>query len=142
MGIIDRVFSRRAAAPPPASVLSSELTHPDVEKYYARMISDMLRRVMVQAGSVDIRVRRSGAGPDGMPSFAGFVRILRWDPIMPVLLQNIAVIDGRIRKIVEASVILERTHFDGLWFQATSATEGAPQALVGLPAELVRQPSP
>jgi hypothetical protein len=58
----------------------------------------------------------------------------------PVLLQNLPVIDGRIRKVVRASVILEGTHFAGLWFQATSDTEGAPQALLGLPCELVHQP--
>jgi hypothetical protein len=49
------------------------------------------------------------------------------------------VIDGRIRKVVAASVILEGTHFAGVWFQATSDTEGSPKALLGLPCELVHQ---
>jgi hypothetical protein len=59
-----------------------------------------------------------------------------------VLLQNMPVIDGRIRKVAAASVILEHTHFSGVWFQATSATLGAPKALVGIPAELIHQPVP
>ena len=87
------------------------------------------------------RVRRAGVGPTGLTGFAGYVRILRWDPVMtPVLLQNLPVIDARIRKVVDASVILEHTHFAGLWFQATAHAENVPQALVGMPAELVHQP--
>ena len=87
---------------------------------------------------------RIGARPAifiGLAAYAGYVRLLRWDPVLtPVILQNLPVIDARIRKVVDASVILEHTHFVGLWFQATSGVPGAPQSLVGMPAELVRQP--
>jgi hypothetical protein len=83
-----------------------------------------------------------GTSPEGLASYAAYVRLLRWDPVLaPVLLQNMPVIDGRLRRMVAASVILEHTHFSGVWFQATAATPGAPQALVGMPAELVRQPA-
>jgi hypothetical protein len=69
------------------------------------------------------------------------VRILKWDPVLtPVLLQNMPVIDARIRKVVDASIILEGTHFAGIWFQAAANTEGAPKTLLGIPAELVHQP--
>jgi len=139
--IIGRVLARRDGQPAkPQSALSSELTNSDIENYYLRIIVDLMRRMLVPADSVEIGVRRSGTGPNGLTSFAGYVRILRWEPIMPVLLQNLPVIDGRIRKVVAASVILEHTHFAGIWFQAASTTEGAPQMLVGMPAELVRQP--
>ena len=57
-----------------------------------------------------------------------------------MLLQNLPVIDARVRKVVNASVILEGTHFAGLWFQAGSGTEGAPKSLLGLPCELIHQP--
>ena len=142
--IFDRVLGRTVDPgfkPAMHSAVSSELTHSDIEKYYLRIIADMMRRMMVPADSVEIGVKRSGTGPTGLTAFAGYVRILRWDPIMPVLLQNLPVIDGRIRKVVSASVILEHTHFAGLWFQATATAEGAPQALVGMPAELIRQPA-
>jgi len=144
--IIKRLLRRGApvpAAAPPAShsALSSEMTSSDIESYYLRIIAECLRRMMVASESIEIGVKRSGTGPDGLTEFAGYVRILRWDPVMtPVLLQNLSVIDARIRKVVAASVILEHTHFAGLWFQATSATAGAPKALVGMPAELVHQP--
>ena len=92
--------------------------------------------------SVEIGIRRSGTGPKCFVAFAAYIRILRWDPIMPVLLQNLPVIDGKIRKVVAASVILEHTHFEGLWFQAQCTTEGAPEDLVGMPAELLRHPRP
>jgi hypothetical protein len=142
--IIDRVFSKRDEAPRPAppSALSSEMTHSDIEHYYLRIIVDMMRRLLVPTESVEIGVKRAGTGPTGLTSFAGYIRILRWEPIMPVLLQNLPVIDARIRKVVAASVILEHTHFAGLWFQATGTTEGAPRELVGMPAELIRQPTP
>ncbi|RYF44078.1 MAG: hypothetical protein EOO25_00925 [Comamonadaceae bacterium] len=105
-----------------------------------RIIAECLRRMMVASDSIEIGVRRSGPGPGGLPGYAGYVRILRWDPVMtPVLLQNLPVIDARVRKVVAASVILEHTHFAGLWFQATSGAEGAPRALVGMPSELVHQ---
>ena len=144
--IINRLLGRADAAPTAAaptghSVLSSEMTGSDIESYYLRIITECLRRMMVTAESIEIGVRRSGTGPDGLTGFAGYVRILRWDPVMtPVLLQNLSVIDARIRRVVAASVILEHTHFAGLWFQATSATVGAPKALVGMPSELVHQP--
>jgi hypothetical protein len=140
--IIDKVFSKgpEPAGGPQASAVSSELSHSDIENYYLRIIVDMMRRMLVPADSVEIGVKRAGAGPNGLASYAGYVRILRWEPIMPVLLQNLPVLDGRIRRVVAASVILEHTHFSGLWFQAASSTEGAPQQLVGMPAELVRQP--
>lgn len=142
--IISRVFSRRekpAHSPPVHSAVSSELTTSDIENYYLRIIVDGLRRMLVPADNIEVGVKRSGTGPDGMIAFAGYVRILKWDPVLtPVLLQNMPVIDGRIRKVVAASVILEGTHFAGVWFQATSSTEGAPRALLGMPSELIHQP--
>jgi hypothetical protein len=141
--MIKRVFARKPGGPaaPPLSAVSSQLTHSDIENYYLKIIAECLRRLLVPADSIEIGVRRSGTGPAGLTSFAGYVRILRWDPLLtPVLLQNSPVIDARIRKVVDASVILEHTHFAGIWFQATSSTLGAPKLLVGLPAELVHQP--
>jgi hypothetical protein len=146
-GIIGRVFPKKGGLlaggdMPNHSALSSELTHSDIEHYYLRIIVDVMRRILVPADSVEIGVRRAGTGPNGLVAFAGYIRILRWDPIMPVLLQNLPVLDGRIRKVVAASVILEHTHFEGLWLQAQCTTEGAPQELVGMPAELLRHPKP
>lgn len=143
--IINRLFGRAAPAPaaPPVSghsALSSEMSGSDIENYYLRIIAECLRRMLVAPESLEIGVKRSGTGPGGLPGFAGYVRILRWDPVMtPVLLQNLPVIDARIRKVVAASVLLEHTHFVGLWLQATSAAEGAPRTLVGMPSELVHQ---
>ncbi|HVZ44554.1 MAG TPA: hypothetical protein VHA82_12150 [Ramlibacter sp.] len=138
--IINRVFSRPEPQPR-HSGLSSELIGSDIENYYLKIIGDCLKRMLVTADSVEVDVRRSGTGPTGLASYAAYVRLLRWDPVLtPVLLQNLPVIDARIRRMVAASVILEQTHFSGVWFQATSTTPGAPSALVGMPAELVRQP--
>lgn len=122
------------------SALTSEMTSGDIENYYLCIISECLRRMLVAPETFQISVKRSGSGPDGLPGFAGYLRILRWDPVMtPVLLQNLPVVDARIRKLVGVSVILEHTHFSGLWLQATSATVGAPRALVGMPSELIHQ---
>ena len=143
--IISKVFAPRKSrpAPPPAapSHLTSELTASDIETYYLRIIVDCLRRMLIPVDSMEVGVKRTGTDPAGLTVFAGYVRLLKWDPVLtPVLLQNMSVIDARIRKVVRASVILEHTHFSGLWFQATSSTEGAPKVLVGLPCELVHQP--
>lgn len=141
--MISRVFSRKEEPPrkPSPSAVSSELSHSDIENYYLRIIVDCLRRMLVPVDSIEVGVKRSGAGPGALPAFAGYVRILKWDPVVtPVLLQNMSVIDARIRKVADASVILEHTHFTGLWFQATSSTEGSPKALLGLPCELIHQP--
>lgn len=142
--MINRVFStgtRPVPARPVHTTMSSELTTCDIENYYLRIIFDCLRRMLVPSDTIEVSVRRSGVGPDGMISFAAYVRILKWDPVVsPVLLQNIPVVDGRIRKVVAVSVLLEGTHFAGIWFQATSDTEGAPKVLVGLPRQLVHQP--
>jgi hypothetical protein len=144
--IIQRVFSKKEApvhapdAPVAISVVSSELTTGDIENYYFRIISDGLRRMLVPADSIEIKVRRAGKSSTGLIAFAGYVRVLKWDPALtPVLLQNMPVIDARIRKVADASVILEGTHFAGLWFQATSGVEGVPKALLGMPCELVHQ---
>jgi hypothetical protein len=143
--IIERVFTRKAEphGHRPAAgghgELSSELSGYDIESYYLRILYDCLRRMMVPPESVDLAVRRVGAGPKGVPSYAAYVRLLRWDPLLaPVLLQNLPVIDARVRKVVGASVILEHTHFEGLWFTAHCETPGAPTALVGVPTQLVR----
>ncbi len=136
--LLDRVFSKRDVPPraPARRPLSSELTTSDIEDYYLRIVAECLRRMMVPANSLEVGIRRSGIGPNGLTTFAAYVRILKWDPVStPVLLQNMSVIDARIRRTVEASVILEHTHFGGIWFQSTSSTEGAPQQLVGLPPE-------
>jgi hypothetical protein len=142
--IINRVFARKEELPPkrpPDSVLSSELSPSDIENYYLRIIVDCLRRMLVPPDTVEVAVKRAGVGRSGRTAFAGYVRIRKWDSVLtPVLLQNMPVIDARIRKVVEASVILEHTHFAGVWFQATASTEGAPKALLGVPAELVHQP--
>ena len=142
--IINRVFAKKEEPQHPPvshSALSSELSTSDIENYYLRIIVDCLRRMLVPADNIEVGVRRAGVGPTGLTAFAGYVRILKWDGVLtPVLLQNMPVIDARIRKVVDASVILEHTHFAGLWFQATSSTEGAPKALIGVPAELIHQP--
>jgi hypothetical protein len=142
--MITRVFSKKdelPAKPAHHSAVSSELTNSDIENYYLRIIVDCLRRMLVPVESIEVGVKRAGVGPSGLTAFAGYVRLLKWDPVLtPVLLQNMSVIDARIRKVVNASVILEHTHFAGIWFQATSGTEGAPKALMGLPAELIHQP--
>jgi hypothetical protein len=142
--LINRVFSHRDGRPFPSpsqnSTVSSELTTSDIENYYLRIIIDCLRRLLVSVDSIDVRIRRAGIGPGGLTAFAGYVRIIKWDPALtPVLLQNMPIIDDRVRKVVNASVILEHTHFAGLWFQATSSTEGAPSTLLGLPSELIHQ---
>jgi len=143
--IINRVFARKEEpqAPPPAqhSNLSSELSTSDIENYYLRIIIDGMRRMLVPIDSIEVGVKRAGVGPSGLTAFAGYVRITKWDPLLtPVLLQNMPVIDARVRKVVDASMILEHTHFAGLWFQATANTEGAPKNLLGVPAELIHQP--
>lgn len=144
MKLISKVFSpRKAGGGPsgPPSNLSSELTSSDIETYYLRVIVDCLRRMLVPAENIEVGVKRSGTGAGGLPAYAGYVRLLKWDPVLtPVLLQNMPVIDARVRKVVQASVLLEHTQFNGLWFQATAQTQGAPQVLVGLPIELVHQP--
>lgn len=143
--ILSRLFGRRKTPGLPVGEgagLSSELSHGDIENYYLRIIMDCLRRLMVPADTVLVGVRPVGRSPEGLPSFAGYLRIVRWDAVLaPVLLQNLPVIDARVRKVVEASVILEHTHFDGLWVRAHADVPGAPTALVGMPAEVVRQPS-
>lgn len=142
--IIHRVFAKKegpAQAPAQISALSSELSHTDIESYYLRIIVDCLRRMLVPPDSIEVGVKRAGVGPGGLSAFAGYVRILKWDAVLtPVLLQNMPVLDARIRKVVDASIILEHTHFAGLWFQATADAQGAPKSLLGMPAELVHQP--
>src|SRR3569832_2663236 len=112
--IISRAFARKdepERAPVPHSNLSSELSSSDIENYYLRIIVDGLRRMLVPADSIDVAVRRAGVGPTGLTAYAGYVRILKWDPVLaPVLLQNMAVIDARLRKVFDASMLLERTH--------------------------------
>lgn len=142
--VLKRLFSAAQPAAPAAathSALSSELGASDIENYYLRIIRDCLVRMLVPADTIRVDVWRSGVSPAGVQVFAGYVRILKWDPVLtPVLLQNMPVIDGRVRKVARASVLLEGTAFAGLWFQATSATENAPTTLLGVPAEIIHQP--
>lgn len=144
--IFERVLfgNRRKARPPGASSsVSSTLTTRDIETYYLRVIGNCLKRMLIKEEDVQIGVRRTGTAPSGLSSFAGYVRVLRWDPVVtPVVLQNLPVIDARIRKVVSASVLLEHTQFDGLWVQASSSTQGSPTSLLGLPAELKYQSRP
>lgn len=141
--IFERVLFRNPRKSRPlgaSSSVSSTLTTRDIETYYLRVIGNCLKRMLVKEEDVQIGVKRTGTGPSGLSSFAGYVRILRWDPVVtPVVLQNLPVIDARIRKVVSASVLLEHTQFDGLWLQASSSMTGSPTSLLGLPAELKYQ---
>jgi len=141
MNMISRVFWKRE---PPQSLpgnsfaVSSELSTGDLESYYLRLILDCLGRMLVPMDSVEVAVMGAGREEGGLPTFAGYVRILKWDAIVtPVLLQNMPVIDARIRKLASTSLILEHTEFSGLWFQASSSSVGSPTALLGMPLELV-----
>jgi hypothetical protein len=144
--MISRVFSRRGEPAPQAaahSAVSSELSTSDIEHYYLSVIADCMRRMLLPLDSFEVCVRRSGRSPAGLSAFAGYVRILKWDPVCtPILLQNLPVIYGRVRKVVNASVILEGTHFAGLWFQVGSEIDGAPKSLLGLPCELHQTRTP
>ena len=120
--------------------ISSELTPPDIEHYYRHLIRDALQRMLLPESSFEVGIRPAGVGPGGLSAFAGYIRILRWDPLVtPVLLQNMPNIDRRVRGLVKASVLLEHTYYAGLWFQAESGAPGSPTALLGVPVELVRQ---
>lgn len=143
-GILERVLfrgrhqPRRTAA---VSNVSSGLTTRDIENYYFRVVSACLRRMLIREDDVEVTIRRAATAPSGLAAFAGYVHILRWDPVAtPVMLQNLPVMDARIRKVVSASVLLEHTEFAGLWFRATSQTEGSPTALLGMPTELRYRP--
>ena len=142
--IFSRIFSigeEPSLAFPPDSGVSSGLGSSDIENYYLQVILDCMRRMMVCVDTIAVDVERTEPGPSGLSRFAAYVRILKWDPVFtPVLLQNIPVIDGRVRKMVQASFILEHTEFAGLWFQVTSSVTGAPKALLALPCELRQQP--
>jgi hypothetical protein len=142
--MISRVFSKRQeqlSFPGPSLPVSSELSSGDIETYYLRIILDCLRRMLVPIDTIEVGVSRARPGENGLPAFAGYVRILKWDPVLtPVLLQNMPVIDARIRKLANASLILEHTYFAGLWFQASSSSEGSPTSLLGMPLELIHQP--
>ena len=141
--IIHRVFAKKEEPRHPPghhSALSSELTTSDIENYYLKVIVECLRRMLLPLDSFEVRIRRAANGPTGLSGFAAYVRILKWDSVVtPVLLQNLPVVDARVRKLVKASVLLEATHFAGLWVQASSAAKGCPDALLGLPCELVHQ---
>ena len=145
MKIFSRIFSWEGAPALPVpgdSGVSSELSHIDIEHYYSCVVEDCLRRMLVSMDSIRVEVERCGVGREGLSAFAAYVRILKWDPVVtPVVLQNMSVIDACIRKVVNASFILEHTDFTGIWFQATSNTDGAPKALLGLPCELVHRPA-
>src|SRR5215208_3838008 len=138
--MISRVFSRSGEPASMAaghSAVSSELSTSDIEHYYLSVIVDCMRRMLLPLDSFQVCVRRSGRSPAGLSAFAGYVRILKWDAVCtPILLQNLPVIDARVRKVVTASVLLEATHFAGVWFQAGSEIDGAPKSLVGLPCEV------
>jgi hypothetical protein len=142
--MISRVFSKRQeqqSLPAASLPMSSELSNGDLESYYLQIILDCLRRMLVTIDSVEVRVSRTPPSESGLPAFAGYVRILKWDQVLtPVLLQNMPVIDARIRKLANASLILEHTEFAGVWFQASSSSEGSPTSLLGMPLELIHQP--
>ncbi|GEM_PF-2444046 len=144
MGIISRVLSRTGIGPQPRlgnSTLSSEFTDRDIENYYFRIITDCLKRMLVPAEDMEVIVRRARVDRYGLSTFSAYVRILKWNPVVtPVLLQNMPVVDARVRRMIEASVILEQTHFSGLWFQVASNAEGSPTSLLGVPLELIHQP--
>ena len=142
--MISRAFWKKQAQPTLQASgfpMSSELNTGDLQDYYLRIIVGCLARMLVPIDSIEVGVSRARSGPSNLPTFAGYVRILKWDPLAtPVLLQNMPVIDARIRKLANASLILEHTEFAGLWFQASSGTQGSPTALLGMPLELVHQP--
>jgi hypothetical protein len=144
MGIIRRVLSRTGIAPHPSlgnSTVSSEFTNRDIENYYFLIITDCLKRMLVPAEDMEVIIRRARVDRYGLSTFSAYVRILKWHPLVtPVLLQNMPVVDARIRRLIKASVILEQTHFSGLWFQVSSNAEGTPTSLLGLPFELIHQP--
>lgn len=136
MKTIFRLILAKVGAQPmlfQAPAMSTGFNLSDIECYYGRVIANCLDRMQVSMDSIEVEVKRLGTGSAGLPVFAGYVRILKWDPdATPVLLQNLSAIDARIRKVVNASFILEHTEFAGVWFQATSRTHGAPQAVLGV----------
>jgi hypothetical protein len=119
--MISRVFSRiGSAAGSTNSVVSSGLCTGDIESYYANIVVECLRRMLVPRDSIDVRIKRLGKGPDGLAGFAGYVRILKWDPVVtPLLLQNLPVIDARVQK-------LSRTRL--FWRALTTPVFGSRQA--------------
>ena len=145
LGIISRVLSKTGIGSHPSqgsSALSSEFTDRDIENYYFKIITDCLKRMLVPAEDMEVIVKRARVDRYGLSTFTAYVRILKWHPVVtPVLLQNMPVVDARIRRLIKASVILEQTHFSGLWFQVASNAEGSPTSLLGLPFELIHQSS-
>jgi len=137
---IERVFPRVQCAgtlphwPPD---ISSGLSESDIENCYLSIIGHCMQRLLVPKSSIDVKVQRTGIASNGLTSFSGYIRVLRWDPVLtPVILQNIPVIEARVRDVAAASVMLQHTDFSGLWFQASSNIVGSPKVLMGLPAQV------
>jgi hypothetical protein len=141
MGIISRMLSMAGLAASDNSTLSSEFTDHDIERYYFSLITDCLKRLLVAPEDMEVIVKRARVDRYGLSTYTAYVRILKWHPLVtPVLLQNMPIIDARVRRLVETSIILEQTHFAGLWFQSPSTAAGSPTSLMGLPLQLVHQP--
>jgi len=135
-GFIERAFPRLQATEAWPDVASG-LNQADVESCYLSIIGHCMQRLLEPKSNIDVKVQRTGIAANGLPSFSGYIRILSWDPeLTPAILQNIPVIDARVRDVAAASVILQHTDFAGLWFQASSKTAGSPKVLMGLPAQV------
>lgn len=73
-----------------------------------------------------VTVRPVSTTISGREVYAGFVRIVRWTPMVRALMVQIPWVERRIERRLRQNGILQYSQFGGLWFRAPAQLAGDP----------------
>jgi hypothetical protein len=125
--VFKRLF-RQPAADTQMEYSSSKLDT-SLRSEYLEQVILQLRRFGIPAELVTIDIQEAGPASDGQPVFQAMLRLVGWQKKACVrLLLGLPLLELNIRRALDATWLVDISHFGGIWLQPTADLDvGAPE---------------
>lgn len=118
---------KRLSSPPPASSQPESVGAglAEMRAALAQAISDELERGGIPADCVHIEVQRQGDSPQGLPTLAGMLRLVRWNDAAAVrLMLGLPLLERNMRRSLRNHWLADVARFAGLWLHPSTTVLG------------------
>ncbi len=122
-GVIKKLGRKDDETMPTQDHIDSEMIPSSISEDYETLIMECFVIMGVANDQIRVSVRPVGVNPAGLDVYAGFVKVVRWDPLVIEMLSRMPMIEKRIDRRVRQSNLLRYSGFSGLWFRSPAGID-------------------